>query len=278
MRINRSLAGLAALTAVTLSTAACGNADTEPSTAPASAGTSAQSTSSQSTSGQSTSGRTTPDETLLAAVPDEADPAFAFSTQGGCIVSFTGIFDAPGEAIQTSITQQVPDAGKLSMTFLAIGKDKPFARIATEPASLATRMGVPKSWMSLDPAKIDGFEDSPLHYDGRMDPLGMGTLIRNASDIVQEGAGYTGSIDLTAIAKDEAVIAPATLKKLGDDAKAVPFEAAVDATSGNLTTLKIRIPARKACTLTYDQYGEVKSLTPPKATKATAGVYAMLNS
>ncbi|MFC7530600.1 hypothetical protein [Actinoplanes sp. GCM10030250] len=242
---------------MTSGAAACGNAE---------AGTTA------------TSPAPTPAETLLDAVPDEAAPAFAFATTGGCVLPFTGVFDAPGKAVKTSITQKIPRVGSIAMTFLAIGEDRPFARITTKPASLATRMGVPKTWMALDPAKIADLGDSPLSYDGKIDPLGMGELIQQASGVVREGARYTGTVDLTKIEEDESVIASAALTKLGDKAEAVPFEAVVDEASGNLTTLKLKIPSGKACTLTYDRFGEVKSLSAPTAKKAPAGVYALLNS
>lgn len=256
MRLNRRLAGLTALAAMTLGTAACGNADaaTTPPAAP------------------------TPAQTLLDAVPDEATPAFAFATKGGCVVSFTGVLDAPGKALQTTVTRKIPQVGSLTMTFLAFGEDEPYARITTKPASVATRLGVPKKWLALNPARVAKFDDSPLSYAGEIDPLGMGGLIEHSSDVVRDGSAFTGTVDLTKIDEDESVITSANLERLGDKAKAVPFEAVIDEKSGNLTSLKIKVPAGKACTLTYEKFGEVKSLSAPKAKKAPAAVYAMLNS
>ncbi|MDI6097168.1 hypothetical protein QLQ12_00910 [Actinoplanes sp. NEAU-A12] len=260
MRIDRRLAGLAALTAVTLGTAACGNAE---------AGTTAD----------AALPTPTPTATLRAAVPDASTPAFAFAAKGGCSASFTGVFDAANKAVQTSITQPIPQtSAALTMTFLAIGEDKPFIRIAFEPAVLGTRMGIPKTWLALDPDKIKNFAKSPLNHDGKTDPLGMGDLIENSSNVAQEGSKFTGTVDLTALDKGESAISSATLKKLGDEAKTVPFEAEIDGSSGKLTSLKIRIPSGKACTLTYAEYGGVKSLAAPKAKKANAIVYKMINS
>ena len=65
---------------------------------------------------------------------------------------------------------------------------------------------------------------------------------------------------------------------LGDKAKAVPFEAAVDEATGTVTSWKIKVPSAKACVLTYDSFGKTKKLTVPKAAKAPSAVYTWLDS
>jgi hypothetical protein len=256
VRINR-LAGLAALAAVTLGTGACTNAEagTTPAAPP------------------------TPAEVLLGSVPGATEPAYAFATKGDCRVALTGVHDAPNRAAKTSIVQKIPQAGTLTVSLLIFGENKPYARFALDPSSLQARLGLPKGWIALDPAKVTNLEADDMNFDKHpIDPLGMSNLIRAASGVAQEGSTYTGTVDLTKIDKKSLPVATKMLTKLGDKAKAVPFTAEVDEATGHLSTFKINTPAGKACTLTYSGYGKTGALSQPNAKKATNQVYALLNS
>jgi hypothetical protein len=254
VRTPRRVAGLAAVTVLALGAAACGIAE---------AGT----------------GRAPPTlaDTLVAAVPDKSTPAFAFASQG-CALSFSGVFDAPGNVIQGTVIQKFPESkASLAISIIAIGTDKPFGRYVFKPASLNRETGIPRTWVALNPAKIPNFQNSPYIYNGKIDPLGMGDVIRKASNLSRDGAGFTGTVDLGAFERPEAVISSTARAKLGDKAKTVPIEGVVDEASGRLTRLTFKIPSGKTCSLTYSKFGKVKKPSAPKAKKAPAAVYRLLN-
>ena len=268
MKINRGLAGLATLTAATLTLTGCGSDDESTPATPRAAATAAS-----------------PAEQLVDSVPDKTVPAYGFEASGACAVPISGVLDAPGNTIRTTITQKIPEAGgSVTMTFLAIGTDKPYVKIALKPASLARRMGVPKGWTAVDPAKISDFGSSPLSYDGETDPLATASLFEAASGVTGAGGKFTGKLDLTKVTGADALVDEKTVTALGAKATSVPFEAVVDATSGGLAAVKVKLPkAGKVkggtCTLAYQGYGDTPApAAPAKARKTPATVYDMLNS
>jgi hypothetical protein len=255
VRINRRAAGLAAVAVLSLGATACGTAEAGTTAAPP-----------------------TVADTLLAAVPGTSAPAYTYAMKGGCTLQVTGVMDAPGSATQLKVTQKIPDLdATMTRTYLALGADDPYLRFAFEPSSLHGRTGVPKGWLALRPAKLPDIADGPFRYDGKVDPLGMGDMIRKASDLALDGTAFTGVVNLNSFEKIAAIIPAKTLGKLGDKATSVPIEGTLDKATGNLATLTIKVPSAKACTLSYSGYGKTKSLSAPKATKAPDVVYSLLD-
>ncbi|MEU8658764.1 hypothetical protein [Actinoplanes philippinensis] len=106
------------------------------------------------------------------------------------------------------------------------------------------------------------------------DPLGVALPASVASGVTQDGLAIAGALDLTRIPADQLVISGATVKKLGDQAKAVPFTAVVDEATGTVTKLKISVLCAKACHFTSEKFGTAKM---PAAPKAPSAVYAWLS-
>ncbi|MEU4692616.1 hypothetical protein [Actinoplanes sp. NPDC023714] len=274
MNATRPLAGLAALTAVALGLTGCGSSSSDSPSGTAAAAPSASAT-------------PAPAEELLASIPDEKVAAYVFASSGACY-ALTGVLDAPGKAISTKISEDIPEVGgSLTMSFLAFGAEKPYAKFAIKPAAVAEQLGVGKSWYAADPAELTDFADSPLSYNDETDPLGAGVLIGTATDVARSGDGvFTGTADLSEIAAAHPVLKEEEVEQLGDKAKSVPFEATVDAKSGHLAELAVKIPSAGkvkggTCTIAYTGYDATKALTEPAAgdvKKATANVYDLLNS
>ncbi|BEL08096.1 hypothetical protein Q0Z83_062870 [Actinoplanes sichuanensis] len=257
MRLYRRVAGLATVTALSLGAAACGVAEAAIDAAAAA----------------------TPAGKLLAAAPDQATPAFAFATKGDCSGSISGVVDPAAKAARASATAKVPGVGAVTMSYLLIGEDKSFFSIAFKPASLHAANGVPKGWHKVDPAKVGEESREMLVYSPEiLDPLGVGGLASVASGVVQDGAKYTGTIDMTRIEQAKRILPATTMTKLGDRAKAVPFEAIVDEATGTTTSFTLSPPDAKSCTAVYDKFGAVKKVSAPKAKKATAALYRLLGA
>ncbi|MEU4162359.1 hypothetical protein [Actinoplanes sp. NPDC026670] len=257
MRLYRRVAGLAAVTALSLGAAACGIAEAAVDAAAAA----------------------TPVGKLVAAAPDEATPAFAFATKGACVGTISGVVDPAAKAARASTTATVPRVGSVTMSYLLIGEDKSFFSIAFKPASLHAANGVPKGWHKVDPAKVGEASRQMLVYGPKiLDPLGVGGLASVASNVSQDGTKFTGTVDMTRIPQDERILPVTTMTKLGDRAKAVPFEAIVDEATGTTTSFKLSPPDAKSCTATYDKFGAVKKVSAPKAKKATATLYRLLGA
>jgi hypothetical protein len=251
VRTPRRVAGLAAVTVLALGAAACGIAE---------AGT----------------GRAAPTaaQNLIAAAPDTSTPAFAYTSKGGCMAQFSGTVDPAAEIAQSNITVKTP-AGEMTMSFLAFGTKASYVRLTSKPASMLTRLDVPRGWVKLNPDKIGSADDGLVTFNQHsIDPLGVGRLASTASGVVQDGSKFTGTLDLTRYGVDPSVVG--SLAGLGDQAKTIPFEAVVDK-AGNFSSMTIRMPSAKACTITQHKYGKAKKPSAPKAKKAPASVYEILN-
>jgi hypothetical protein len=252
VRNHRRVAGLATVTVLALGAAACGTAEAGTAqAAPTAAGK------------------------LIAAAPDATTPAFAFTAKGGCVAQFSGTVDPANEIGANNVSVKTPD-GTVTMSFLTFGTKASYARITSKPASLLTGSGIPRSWVKLNPDKIDSADEGLVVFNRHsIDPMAVGRLASTASGVAQDGSRFTGTLDLTRYGDDTSVVG--SLAGSGDQAKAVPFEATVDE-AGNLSTLTIKVPSAKACTISYHKYGKVKKPSAPKAKKAPAAVYRVLNS
>lgn len=262
------MAGLGAALAVSVATVAgCGG----PSAAPRVAGKASPSAA--------------PKDVLLAAVPTEKTGPYHFTVKN-IDGTLAGVVDAGRKAVSVDMIQKqqgVPFT--LDMKFLIIDQ-KSWTKIKFTPANVPGLLRLPQKWMQLDPSKIKDKANSPLSYGSdQSDPGYAHEVLENAADVRSTGAGkFAGVTDLTLTGVED-VVDDATLKALGDKAKAVPFTAAVDA-KGRLTALAVRIPAAGKTkahiySAAYDGYDSTSAPSAPAAgdqQKAVPAVYDMLNS
>jgi hypothetical protein len=260
------LAGLGALLAVGVVTAGgCGVADAaREAVSPAPAG---------------------PRERLLEALPDTGTGAFRFIVKGGT-QPMTGVLDASKKSYRLEVDEKDADLGfTLTMKFLVV-REKAWIKVDFSGTEGLTGLPeLPKKWMLVDPARIEDAEDAPLSYDDETDPGEAGAVLRAIVDVRETGTGtYEGTTDLTRQG-EAGIVTDTTLKALGERAKAVPFEATVDA-QGRLTRTVVKIPAAgkaKAARyeVVYDGYGSTEPPAEPAPAdqqKAPKAAYEMLNA
>ncbi|UQU63697.1 hypothetical protein COUCH_32655 [Couchioplanes caeruleus] len=257
------LAGFGALLALgAVSMGGCGVADTVEEAAPA-----------------------TPEDTLMDALPDFSTGPFHFTVKGGT-QPMTGVLDAGRKSYRIDVSQKDPELGfTLTMKFLVV-REKSWIKVDFKGTDGLTGLPkLPKKWLLVDPAEVKDTEDAPLSYDDETDPGEAGAVLRAIVDVKQTGTGtYEGTTDLTKQG-EAGIVEDSTLKALGDRAKAVPFEATVDA-QGRLTRTVVEIPSAgkvKAARyeVVYDQYGSAGSPAEPAAAeqqKAPKAAYEMLNA
>jgi hypothetical protein len=226
----------------------------------------------------------TPAETLTKGVPTSSAEVFHYAIKGG-VQPLAGVVDGGHKAVTTEISEKIPDGGfTLTMKFMVVGDDS-WAHVSfgSAPASLGLPK-LPKKWMKLDPAKLDGDAAKDLTYSGQSDPGYVSALITAASGLKESSAGhYAGTVDLTKVTEAE-IVDKATLTALGAKATAVPFAAVLDA-QGRISTATVQIPAAgkiKAAVyqVTYDQYGSAAAPAAPAATDQVAApkaAYDLLN-
>src|SRR5262249_38073851 len=143
---------------------------------------------------------------------------------------------------------------------------------------------LPGGWMALDKAKLTGDNADLVGFYG-VDPA-------NASPMFSEGltqatqaadGSYQGTLDLTK-ASDADVVDSDQLTALGDQAKAVPFQAAVDS-AHRLTSVTVDVPAAGSSAafkyqVSYTGYGAPEDIDAPAANQvqpATDAAYSLLN-
>ncbi|MET8909758.1 hypothetical protein [Micromonospora sp. NPDC004551] len=224
-----------------------------------------------------------PKAVLLAAVPNDKDPAFRFSTLDGTD-TFVGVVDPAAHAMDLGITQKNDDPEfTMAMTFRVIDEDLWMRVKLTGMPGLHDAMKLPKRWMALDRTKLDDESEAPVYQNA--DPANTAAIIRTADTVEDEGSGtYTGVADLTANADVQSAFDGIDVTALGEAAKKVPFTAVVGP-DGNLTTLTLEIPAagkQKAMKLVtrYYDFGKAPKLTAPsgdQVQKAPASAYELLN-
>ncbi|KAB1901757.1 hypothetical protein [Micromonospora sp. AMSO31t] len=223
-----------------------------------------------------------PKATLLAAVPDEKDPAFRFSTVEGAD-KLTGVVDPGAHALELGMSEKIDDPEfTMNITFRLIDEDIWMRVKLTGAAGLHDVLKLPKRWMALDRTKLDDVSEIPV-YDGA-DPANTAAIIRTAETVEDKGNGtYTGFADLADNVDVRNSFSGFDVATLGEAAKKVPFTAVVGP-DGNLTTLTLDIPAvgkQKAMKLVtrYYDFGKAPKLTAPsgdQVQKAPASAYELL--
>jgi hypothetical protein len=228
---------------------------------------------------------TTPRDVLLGSVPNAGSGAFRFAIDG-IDLPVSGVSDPARRSYRLDLKHKDPDLGfTMTLGYLVVDKQS-WVKVAFSGTEGLTGLPkLPKSWLLIDPTKVTDTGDVPVAYDESEIDLGnAGAVFRSIADVRRTAAGrYTGTTDLTKEPKAEFTDG-ATLKALGAKAKAVPFDAAVDA-AGHLTSLVLTFPAagkKKASryAVTYRDYGKAPAVVKPAAgeqQKAPAAAYEMLN-
>ncbi|WIM97536.1 hypothetical protein ACTOB_001065 [Actinoplanes oblitus] len=225
----------------------------------------------------------TPAEVLKKAVPSTATDVFHYAITGG-VQTGSGVVDSAKKTMTIDVTQKEPDAGfTMTMKLLMVGDDA-WAKISFGGDTTGLDLpALPKKWMKLDAAKL-GADAQDMTYDGQIDPGNVSTLVDAAAGLTEKSPGhFAGTVDLTQAA-DADIVEAETLSALGDKARAVPFEATLDA-RGRVSTATVRVPAAgksKALTyhVTYDQYDSARSPSAPTGSaqvKAPKAAYDLLN-
>ncbi|MEW2381097.1 hypothetical protein AB0873_03220 [Micromonospora sp. NPDC047707] len=222
-----------------------------------------------------------PKADLLAAVPDEKDPAFLFSgTDADGTV--TGSVDPASKGIELNVTEKDAEAGfTMKMSFRFVDQQSWVKVDFGGSEELHTLLKLPKNWMELDKAKLTDSEAVP-GYEGA-DPGNARPILATATTVEKQADGtYTGTVDLSGQEAADAMDS-VDVAALGDAAKAVPFTAVVGP-DGNLNSLTLDIPAagkQKALkfVVKYYDFGKAPAITAPEgATAAPASAYEMFNS
>lgn len=138
-------------------------------------------------------------------------------------------------------------------------------------------------YMHLDRSKVKENKDLQFFDFDDVDPASSKLLIEAITDVKQAGEGtYSGTLDLSK-ATDAGVVSEEIITALGDQAKALEFEAKLDA-EGRLTEFTIKVPAAgeveaHEVKVTYFDYGSASAPQKPAASEvieAPAEVYEML--
>jgi hypothetical protein len=138
-----------------------------------------------------------------------------------------------------------------------------------------------KKWLKVDQTKLKG--GGAISPDDVKDPTGLAGLPSLIGQVTStDGKAFKGTLDLTkanwSLADED------TVKGLGDQAKAVPFDATVD-DKGYLAALKVHVPAFKDTKadeigVAYDGFGAPVAIPTPAASEvmdAPATAYSLLN-
>ncbi|GIJ21608.1 hypothetical protein [Micromonospora lutea] len=221
-----------------------------------------------------------PKQELLAAVPDEQDPAFRFTTSDAS-GDVSGVVDPANRGMDIDTVTKDKDF-TLEMSFRMV-ESRTWMKVNFKGAKdIQKLMKLPTKWMEMDPAKIEGPDSLPT-YEGT-DPGNADAIIRAATDVqAGEPGTYTGVVDLSAT--PELVDVLEGLTALGDTTGQLPFSAVVGA-DGNLAELTLEIPAtgkkKKASeyVVEYFDFGaapEVVAFTGDQAQQAPAPAYDLFN-
>jgi hypothetical protein len=186
----------------------------------------------------------------------------------------SGVVDAPNK--QGNVKLKVSAGGQtINVETLAVGGDM-WLKMTGVP-------NVPDKWLHIDPSKVS--PDAGLGINaGELDLVGGDKLFQGIATVERTGEGqYKGTLDLTK-ATGSSFADEETLKQLGDRAKAVPFEAALD-DEGRLTKFMMDLGQVAGQTLkldaAYSDFGTDVNLEAPPAAEvieAPEEIYQLLNA
>ncbi|MFI6758750.1 hypothetical protein ACIBF5_06345 [Micromonospora sp. NPDC050417] len=227
-----------------------------------------------------TSAAPNPKETLLAAVPDETRPSFSYTIKDW-ETTITGEVAPESKGVHLRLSYKEPELGfTMHMAYLTVDQQTWTKITFTETKGLTGLPKLPTKWMKLDPAKLTGDDSLPTTYESA-DVAGLKPVVANTT-VTQGASGkYSGTVDLSGPAATD-VLSEETIAGIGEAAKALPFEATVDAES-RLTSFVVHVPTvgkTKAYdySVTIGDYGKAPAVTAPTETvSAPAAAYEILN-
>ncbi|MCW2642840.1 MAG: hypothetical protein JWP76_5146 [Dactylosporangium sp.] len=218
-----------------------------------------------------------PKDTLVTAIKQLGQTSYTFTVKQAT-VSGQGKADPAAKAAQVSIAASTSGVSA-KMSIVSLGSDN-WTQMDFGPA-LDQQAGIdPTKWMHIDTSKVTKADALPV------DPASPDLLdfssITNAVLTVQrvDATHYSGTIDLTTV-KGPAEPDSATLSKVADKAKSVPFTATLDG-NGRPSELKTDgsgIDPGLSLDITFSDYGAHQNISKPTGTIADAPstVYSILN-
>ncbi|WP_329106991.1 hypothetical protein OG792_02590 [Micromonospora sp. NBC_01699] len=224
-----------------------------------------------------------PKETLLAAVPDETRPGFAYTIKDW-ETTLTGEVAPEVKGTHLRMSYKEPSMGfTMHMAYLTVDKDTWTKISFTDTKGLTGLPKLPAKWMLLDPAKLTSADAVPTTWSSA-DVADLKPLLANTTITESGGGKYAGTVDLSG-AVGTNILAEETAAGIGEAAKTLPFQATVDA-EGRLTSLVVNVPAvgkTKAYdySVTYADYGSAPPVAAPAAADAVpapAAAYELINA
>jgi hypothetical protein len=180
--------------------------------------------------------------------------------------SGSGVADPAAGAIQVSGTTDLAEETKMVWSQLVIGTDS-WARIkVSAPEPMPGFTDLPDKWLHIDKTKIgNGWAPDPS------DPAGVSAVLNLLTDVTESSPGkFTGTVDLSG-AKDLYLVNEIEISLAGEHAKALPFEAEVDA-KGRLASFTVKLPATGGdetdeLKVTFSDFGSAPAITAPAASE-----------
>lgn len=250
MNIRRWSVGVLAAALFVPGLAACNNSDsTEPGAAAAPAN---------------------PKEALVASTKEIEKGNFTFTIAGDGLTG-QGLVHKPSNSAQLTMSFDDGAGSTMALDLIHIDSD---SWVKVDLGELADSVpGLAKlrdTYQHLDKSKIK--DSDTLSFDMEdVDPAGADALFKVVTDVQETGTGtYSGKLDVSGVT-DSGALDTDLIKALGDQAKALPFTAKLDA-EGRLTELVISVPAAgdtKAhdVKVTYADYGSAAAPQEPPADK-----------
>ena len=203
------------------------------------------------------SGRAEPSPSGLALTVGEfATTSYRFKVTANEGV-YSGGIDPTRDLLDTTITISSRGAS-LRIDTIGVAGDY-YARITGAPLP-----GVDGTWYRVDTSRLRS--PGALGISALKDPTGVRALVAATQAVQRTSDGaYRGTVDLTKVVR----WGPVNTGQLGAAARAVPFDATVDA-AGRLTSIAVAIPATASVrantvTATYSDFGVELAVSRPVA-------------
>ncbi|MFI7550569.1 hypothetical protein ACIBQ2_12535 [Micromonospora sediminimaris] len=252
MNIRRWSVGLIAATLLVPGLAACNNSSSDSPAAGSSTGSGIPAD---------------PKAALVASTKGLAEGNFTFTIAADSMTG-KGTFHKPSNSAQMTMTMGDED---FTMDFDLI-QIQPDTWVKVDLGDLFA--GVPgmeaikDKYQHLDAAKAKDAKNLDIFKEGT-DPADAAGMFEGLAEVQKTGEGtYSGTFDLTSV-KDSVAADEDMLKALGDQAKAIPFTAKLDA-EGRLSELVMSVPAAgetkaQDIKVTYADYGAATAVQKPPA-------------
>ncbi|HET8659500.1 MAG TPA: hypothetical protein VFM55_10935 [Micromonosporaceae bacterium] len=220
-----------------------------------------------------------PKDALIASVAELQKTSFAFEMK---VAEATGTGSVDPAAKAATMKMDFSDAKSEFLMEMLLLADDFYLKLNFGDLKLPG-MPPPDKWQHVDKTKLTNLEALDLDITKDADPAGAKEIFD--AIVTAEKTGdrqYKGTTDLSKATK-AGVVDEDAVKALGDQAKAVPFEATLD-DQGRLTNLKLSIPAAgtakaQVWEVTYSNYGAAVKLEKPPASEiqeAPKSVYDLL--